>query len=71
MPDSPSRECTDASTDALLAVYRDTASALRRVLDLADIAAEYRHPWRAADHLVGLLDELEDQLAILRTNRSP
>lgn len=53
----------------LLSTYRTTAADLRRCLILADIAADGGNARRAAEYLIGALDELALELAELRANR--
>jgi hypothetical protein len=55
----------------MLDVYRNTTADLRRILMLADIAAEAGNVRRAAHHVTSGLEELRHQLAELRAEAQP
>jgi hypothetical protein len=52
------------------AAYRTAAASLRRCLDLADVAMEHHSAERAAEYLLGALDDLAPELAVLAGRRT-
>jgi hypothetical protein len=72
MPTSGERAASlTADSTAPLDAYHLAADGLRRCLDLADMAAERGNTRRAAEYLLGALDDLGPELALLASLMTP